>query len=99
MLTMVAKLKVQPGKEAEFERAGREMVAFVKSHEPETVTYVFHRAAKDPRTFLFFERYTGKPALDAHQQSSQMAKLLEVVGPILDGAPEIERYEELEGKL
>ena len=76
----------------------RAMVAYVKAEEPDTLTYIFNRAAKDPRTFLFFERYAGPEALDIHEKSSQMAKLLAVVGPILDGAPEIEPYEELESK-
>ena len=98
MLTMVAKLKVQACKEAEFEQAAREMVAYVKAEEPDTLTYIFNRAAKDPQTFLFFERYAGPEALDVHEKSDQMAKLLSVVGPILDGAPEIDAYEELEAK-
>jgi len=98
MLTMVAKLKVLAGKEAEFEAAAREMVAYVKAEEPETLTYIFNRAVNDPRTFLFFERYSGPDALDTHQKSSQMEKLLTVAGPILDGAPEIAPYEELESK-
>ncbi len=98
MLTMVAKLKVLAGKEAEFEQAAREMVAYVKAAEPETLMYIFNRAAKDSRTFLFFERYSGPEALEVHQKSDQMAKLLTVAGPILDGAPEIEPYEELESK-
>jgi quinol monooxygenase YgiN len=98
MLTITAKLKVQAGKEAEFERAAREMVAYVRAEEPETLTYLFHRAKRDPTTFLFFERYTGPEALDKHQKSTQMAKLLGLAGGVLEGPPVIESYEEIDGK-
>jgi len=98
MLTVVAKLKVHPGQEAAFEKACREMVDHVKAEERDTLTYVFHRSRRDPRTFLFFERYGARPALDAHTQSAQMAKLLAAIGPLLDGPPEIETFEEIDGK-
>ena len=99
MLTVVAKLKVQSGKEAEFERACREMVVHVKGHETDTLTYVFHRARKEPGAYLFYERYPDRAALDAHSQSAQMAKLFTAISPLLDGPPSIESYEEIDGKL
>jgi quinol monooxygenase YgiN len=98
MLTVIAKLKVQPGKDAEFERACRLMIEYVKMAERDTVTYVLHRSRKDPTTFLFYERYSDRAALDVHTQSAQMAKLFSTIGPLLDGAPEIETYEEIDGK-
>jgi len=98
MLTIIAKLKVHAGQEATFERACREMVDHVKTHEHDTLTYLLHRSRRDPRTFVFFERYGNRAALDAHTQSAQMAKLLEAIGPLLDGPPEIETYEEIDGK-
>ena len=58
-MTVIAKLKVRPGKEAEFERAAREMVAHVKAAEPGTLTYVLHRSAADPTVFAFYEVYAG----------------------------------------
>jgi len=98
MLTVVAKLKVQPGAEAEFERACRSMIEHVRTAEHGTVTYVLHRARKDPTTFLFYERYTDRAALDVHSQSAQMANFLSAIGPLLDGTPGIEIYEEIDGK-
>ncbi len=98
MLTVVAKLKVQPGKEAEFERACRVMIEHVKAAEQTTLTYVLHRHRKDPTTFLFYERYRDRAGLDAHAQSPQMATLFSAIGPLLDGPPAIETYEEIDGK-
>jgi quinol monooxygenase YgiN len=98
MITVVAKLKVQPGKEAEFEKACRTMIDHVRGAEETTLTYVLHRARKDPTTFLFYERYRDRAGLDAHAQSPQMATLFGTIGPMLDGAPVIETYEEIDGK-
>ena len=98
MLTVIAKIKVQSGKEAEFERACREMVSYVRSEEPDTLSYVLHRARKEPGTFLFYERYRDRAALDTHAQSAQMANLVSIIGPLFDGPPVIETYEEIDGK-
>jgi quinol monooxygenase YgiN len=98
MLTVVAKLKVQAGQEADFERACRLMIEYVRVAEHDTVTYVLHRSRKDPTVFLFYERYSDRAALDVHTQSAQMAKLFSTISPLLDGAPEIEMYEEIDGK-
>lgn len=98
MVTVTAKIKVKPGSEAAFEQASREMVAYVKAEEPDTHTYLFHRAAKDPTTFLFFERYVDRAALDKHGQSPQMAKMFGAIGSLLDGPPTIEMYQEIDGK-
>jgi quinol monooxygenase YgiN len=98
MVTVVAKLKVHAGKEADFERAARVMIEHVKSAEQSTLTYVLHRARKDPTTFLFYERYTDRAGLDAHSQSPQMATMFSAIGSMLDGPPQIEMYEEIDGK-
>ena len=46
-ITVIAKLKVQPGKEAEFEAAAKQMIATVKESEPGTLSYVLHKNTKD----------------------------------------------------
>jgi len=98
MPTVIAKLKVRAGTEADFVRAGREMIAHVKAQEPGTLTYLFHRAQHDPTTFVFVERYTDRQALDAHAQSEQMMKFMGAIGQLLDGPPLIEMFEEIDGK-
>ena len=47
-ITVIAKLKVQPGKDAEFEAAAKQMIATVKESEPGTLSYVLHKNTKDP---------------------------------------------------
>ena len=98
MVTVIAKLKVKSGKEAEFERAAREMVAHVKAHEPGTLTYVLHRSSADPTVFAFYEVYADSAAFTAHSGSDRMRQFGRGLGGVLDGQPEITMYEELDGK-
>ena len=72
MVTVIAKIKVVPGKESEFERAARDMVAHVRANEPGTRTYILHRAAGNPAEFLFYERYDDEAAFAAHGGSDAM---------------------------
>ncbi len=46
-ITVIAKLKVQAGKDAEFEAAAKQMIATVKESEPGTLSYVLHKNTKD----------------------------------------------------
>jgi quinol monooxygenase YgiN len=98
MLIVVAKLKVRAGEEEKFIAACREMIAHVRDAETTTLTYILHRHRKDPTTFLFYERYHDRAGLDAHAQSPRMATLFSTIGPLLDGPPIIETYEEIDGK-
>jgi quinol monooxygenase YgiN len=98
MMTVIARLKVRPGKEAEFERAAREMVAHVKASEPGTVTYVLHRSTADPTVFAFYEVYADAAAFTAHSQSDRMRQFGRGLAGALEGQPEITMYEEIDGK-
>lgn len=98
MTTVIAKLKVKAGNEAAFQQAADKMVAHVKANEPNTLTYLLHRASSDPTEFLFYEVYTDQAALAAHGGSEPMQQFFGAVGGLLDGRPEITLYDELGGK-
>ena len=97
MVTVIAKVKVHAGKEAEFERAAREMVAHVGS-EPGTTTYVLHRSTADPTVFVFYEVYADADAFTVHSRSDRMRQFGRSLAGIVDGQPEITMYEELAAK-
>ena len=88
-ITVIAKLKVQPGKEAEFETAGKEMIATVKASEPATLTYILHKNTKDPTEFMYYEVYQDQSALDAHGKTDHMKAFGGKIGALLAGRPEI----------
>ena len=76
------------------EEALRGMVEKV-AQEQGTLTYTLHRAQQDPSVFMFYEKYEGDAAFKAHSSTPYFKELFEVLKPLLDGAPEIEMYEEL----
>jgi quinol monooxygenase YgiN len=97
-VTVIARVKVRAGREAEAEAAFRRHVEHVRREEPGTLVYLFHRSRKDPTLFLFYERYADAPAFDRHGKSAAMQSLFRELTPLLDGAPVIELCDELDGK-
>ena len=93
-MIVVAKLKAKAGEETKMEEALRGMVAKV-AQEQGTLTYTLHRAQQDPSVFLFYEKYQDAAALKAHSSTPYFKELFGALKPILDGAPEIEMYDEL----
>lgn len=98
MITVVAKLKIKAGSEAEAERALLDMIEYVRAQEPGTLRYVLHRAVGDPTQLLMYEQYTDQAALDTHGTSARFQELFRTLGPLLDGQPSIELFAEVGGK-
>jgi quinol monooxygenase YgiN len=98
MVTVIATLKVKSGSEAGMEKAARQMIAYVKEHEPGTLTYILHRSTADPTEFVFYEVYADQGALATHSGSEQMKKFFGAAGGLLEGRPEIKMYEQIDGK-
>ena len=98
MITVIAKLKVQAGKEAAFQAAAEKMIAHVTANEPGTLAYVLHRSSGDPTDLMFYEIYSDQAALAAHGASAAMKEFFGAVGGLLAGRPEITTYDEIAGK-
>ena len=88
-ISLLAKLKVQPGKEAEFTTAAKEMIATVKAAEPGTLAYILHQNSKDPTEFIYYEAYQDQAAFDAHGKTDHMRAFGGKIGAILAGRPEL----------
>ena len=69
MLGVLATLKVQSGKEREFEQAFLEMREAVIKNEPGNKLYDIFRDPKNPGTYIVMEEYVDKEAQDAHGKS------------------------------
>jgi quinol monooxygenase YgiN len=96
MITIVATLKAQPGKEGELRAALAEMVGQVKEKEAGKVTsYTLHTKDDDPSTFLFYEQYRDAEAFAAHGTTDHMKALGAKLAGVLAGRPEIGRYTQI----
>jgi quinol monooxygenase YgiN len=98
MITVVAKLQANPGKEEELKAVLTEMVQNVKTHEGSQVpTYSLHVSDEDPTLFLFYEQYANAEALEAHAKTDHMKAMGQKLGGLLAGRPVIERYTQVAG--
>lgn len=74
--TMVIRLKVQEGKQEEFEARAAEQVERVFKNEPGTLLYTLVRSQTDPTEYFFLEAYKDDEALAAH-----IAEFQKIWGP------------------
>ena len=96
MITIVAKLQANPGKEGELEAVLKKMVAAVKQNESGKVpTYSLHTAKDDPTLFMFYEQYADADAFAAHGQTEHMKEMGGSLRGLLAGRPVIEQYESI----
>ena len=98
MITVIARIKTKQGSESVFASEAQKVIDFVKANEPETLMYILSRSIDDPTVFVFFESYSSAEAMTAHGASEAMKQFGSAIRRILDGRPQIEKYEDLGGK-
>jgi len=91
-LTVMARAKAKPGREAEVEQAMRAVV--VPTHqESGCLRYAVHRSLIDPSIFVTVEHWTSKEAVDLHFATAHVQALLKKVPELLIEPPDITLYE------
>ncbi|HEX4199672.1 MAG TPA: putative quinol monooxygenase [Caulobacteraceae bacterium] len=90
MIGVIATLKVQEGKNAEFEAVFTELAGQVRANEKGNLAYALTRSRADPNTYKVLELYADQEALTAHGQSEHFKAAGPKMGPCLGGRPEIE---------
>jgi quinol monooxygenase YgiN len=90
MIGIVATLKIQDGKNAEFEAAFKEAMAAVRANEPGNLFYELVKSRTDPTTYKVLEGYKDDAAIAAHRDSAHYKALGPKLGPCMAGRPEIE---------
>ncbi len=90
---VVATLKAQAGKEAEFEAIFRDLAAQVRANEPGNTLYQCFRSKKDAGTYVVMEIYESDEALKAHGKSDHFRAAGPKLGAVLGGAPDIHYME------
>ncbi len=98
MIVVVARLKVQSGKESAFEAEAAKLIAHVKANEPGTLAYKLCRSKSDVTDYVFYEEYADEGAFAIHGGSEPMAAFFGAAGGLLGGRPEITMYESVAGK-
>jgi quinol monooxygenase YgiN len=87
MIGIVATLKIQEGKNSEFESIANQLVEKVNANEEGVVYYDLYK--QDDTTYVFLERYKDQAAFDLHQKTDYYKALGAKLGSVLAGAPNI----------
>ena len=87
MIGIVATLKIQEGKNAEFEAVANQLVEKVNANEEGAIYYDLYK--QDETTYVFLERYKDKAAFNLHRNTDYYKSLGAQMGPFLAGKPDI----------
>jgi len=90
MIGVVATLKVQDGKNADFEAVFLELAAKVKANEVGNLAYQLTKSRADPNTYKVLELYKDQDALTAHGGTDYFKDLGRKMGAFMAGRPEVE---------
>jgi quinol monooxygenase YgiN len=93
-MIITARLKAKAGKERKMEGLLIDMSKKVAT-EPGALAYTIHRSTVDPTVFMIYEKYVDKQAFAFHKDSPHFAALGGSLGELLDGAPDLQIWEEL----
>ncbi len=87
----IVRLCPQPGKNADFENAIKEMMVGVREKEPGNLYCDLFHLPQDSQTYAIIERYRDVEASKAHGESEYIKKLgAALADNLLDGPPELQ---------
>ena len=87
---IVATMKIQEGKNAEFEAFFTELAKQVRANEPGNLAYQLTKSRKDPQEYKVLELYTDQEAITVHGQTDYFKAAGPKFAGVLAGRPEIE---------
>jgi quinol monooxygenase YgiN len=82
MISITAVLRVKPGHEATMRDALLEMMESVQREEG-TLGYFISQSIDEPQVFTTYERFSDRAAMDRHNNSAAVGKVMAIAGPIL----------------
>lgn len=94
-IALTVEIKVNPGREADFERIAVQAARTIEEKEPGNLLYRVHKT-EDPQTYLIIERYVNNEALEAHTSSDHVAEIVPQFEGIFAVEPKGTIYEELD---
>lgn len=92
MIGVLAKLKIKPEMDSEFEATATALVKSVKANEPDCVMYELYKSSKDLSSYVFMEKYKDKAALTSHGKTDYFLAAQSKLGPCLAEPPDIQSY-------
>ena len=90
---IIATLKIQDGKGAEFEAFFGELAKQVRANEPGNLAYQLTKSRTEPNTYKVMELYTDQEAITHHGGTDYFKAAGPKFGAVLAGRPEIEQLD------
>jgi quinol monooxygenase YgiN len=88
MIGLIARLKVQPAMNAQFERAFAALAAKVRSdEEPGNLLYQLTKSRSDPNEYIVMELYADQAAVDAHPKTKHFTEIFPRIQTLLQPGP------------
>ncbi len=87
---VVARIKIQAGKEAEAEQVLKDLIASVKANEPDVIVYDLFKSRTAANEYVMLEMYASPEALAAHGKTAHFIAAGPKLGPLLAGPPALE---------
>jgi quinol monooxygenase YgiN len=87
---VIATLKVQPGKGADFEAVFKDLAAKVRANEPGNQFYTVCKSRTAEDTYVVMELYDDQAAIEAHGKSDHFRAAGPGIGACLAGRPDIQ---------
>ena len=91
LLTVVAEMQAQPGKEEALRRAVLALIEPTRK-EDGCVQYDLHVHSNDPSRFVFYENWTSQAHLDRHAESPHIQEFRTAIADLVTAPPRIETY-------
>ena len=90
MIGLIATIKVQDGKGADFEAVFLELAAKVRANEEGNVLYQLTRSRTEANTYKVMELYKDQASVDLHGKTDHFRELGRKMGAFMAGAPALE---------
>ena len=90
---VIATIKVQDGKQGDFEAVFKDLAAQVRANEPGNRLYQLCKSRSDATTYIVMEIYEDDAALKAHGQTAHYKAAGPRLGPVVAGPPDVKFYE------
>jgi quinol monooxygenase YgiN len=92
MTCFVARLKVKPGRQADFERLEREFSRLAAAEEG-TLRYEVLRHRTEDESYLVYARFTDEAAFRAHQETEPYRRLVPQIMETLGGETDLQFFD------
>jgi len=96
IITILAILKAQPGKETELTEVCTQLSNVVKTKEEGNSMYLAHVTASDPSEIILMEKYKDEQAMADHRHSAHFKEASAKFKELLAAPPVIKILDELE---